>query len=355
MRPLAVGALVLAAVVLAACSSGDGDEAERTATPSGAETVTETTEAQPAASGGGLGTVASIPDVVQEVEPSVVAIELDRSAGSGVIWDESGVIVTNHHVVEGSRTAEVVFASGRRLEARVVATDPVTDLALLEVDDAGRVPAATFQERRPRVGELAVAVGNPFGFENSVTAGVVSGLERALPGGGNTSRSLVGLIQTDAAISPGNSGGALVNANGEVIGINVAYLPPQEVGAVSIGFAIPTAVVVNVVEQLLDDGEAEHAFLGVRPDPLTPQVVDRFDLKTELGILVATVVQGSAADAAGIRPGDVILAVDGQEMRQVEDLLGFLREKRPGDTVEVRLLRDDEERSVSVRLRDRPD
>lgn len=342
---------VLVAALLTGCSGGDGEEESEQ--PATQDTVTETVEAAPAAAGSSAA-FAAVPDIVQEVEPSVVSVEVGRAAGSGVIWDEDGIIVTNEHVVEEDGRIDVIFASGRHEEARVVATDPVTDLALLQVNRRN-LPAARFAEARPRVGELAVAIGNPLGFENSVTAGIVSGLERSLPGGGQQAQALVGLLQTDAAISPGNSGGALVNSRGEVIGINVAYLPPQELGAVSIGFAIPTSVVTNVVEQLLEDGEAEHAFLGVRPAELSPQVVERFELETRLGVLVASVVEGSAADDAGLRQGDVIVAIDGDEMRQVEDVLALLRERLPGDRIELRIVRDDDERTIEVELRDRPD
>jgi serine protease DegQ len=346
----AVLLVLLLTTLLVGCSGG-GDEASEPRATS-ASTTTEEQSEPVAAGGGAAGSLAAVPDIVQEVEPSVVAVELDRAAGSGVIWSENGIIVTNHHVVERGDEIQVVFASGRREEARVRASDEVTDLAVLEVE-AENLPAATFADARPRVGELAVAIGNPFGFENSVTAGVVSGLERSFPAGAR-SESLVGLIQTDAAISPGNSGGALVNQRGEVIGINVAYLPPQQLGAVSIGFAIPIPVVRNVVEQLLDDGEAEHAFLGVRPSPLTPQVVDRFGLETKLGVLVASVVSGSAAEQAGLETGDVIVRIDDQEMRQVDDVLSLLREHVPGDRINVAIVRDDEERTIEVELRDRP-
>jgi S1-C subfamily serine protease len=196
-------------------------------------------------------------------------------------------------------------------------------------------------------------MGNPLGFEHSVTAGIVSGVHRSIPSGGRTP-ALVDLIQTDAAISPGNSGGALVDGDARVIGINVAYIPPQA-QAVAIGFAIPASTVVDVVEQLLDDGEAEHAFLGVEPLPITPQVADQFGLDVEQGVLVRSVVDGSGADRAGIRPGDIIVAAGGEPLEAVEDLYTFLRGASPGDRVELRLIRDGEEQTVTVELAERPE
>src|ERR671918_441794 len=288
-------AQLLALGVLAAGCSGDGSGE--------AETVT-TTEVAPAAADGGEaggGVFGRIPDVVQEVEPSVVAVLTEAGQGSGVIWDGGGIVVTNNHVVENAAGIDVAFATGERLAADVRATDPRTDLAVLEVDREG-LPAAQFADGLPRVGELAVALGNPLGFENSVTAGIVSGLHRAIPSGGRTP-ALVDLVQTDAAISPGNSGGALVDAEGVVIGVNVAYIPP-EARAVSIGFAIPSPVVRDVVPQLIEDGEAEHAYLGVRPIPVTEELSRSFDLGVEEGALVQSVPDDSPAARAGLRPGD---------------------------------------------------
>ena len=339
-------AQLLALGVLAAGCSGDGSGE--------AETVT-TTEVAPAAADGGEaggGVFGRIPDIVQEVEPSVVAVLTEAGQGSGVIWDEGGIVVTNNHVVEGASGIEVAFATGERVTADVRATDPRTDLAVLEVDREG-LPAAQFADALPRVGELAVALGNPLGFENSVTAGIVSGLHRAIPSGGRTP-ALIDLVQTDAAISPGNSGGALVDADGRVIGINVAYIPP-EARAVSIGFAIPAPEVVDVVTQLLESGEVEHAFLGVRPAPLTPQIAERFGIDTDEGILVFSVVPGSGADEAGVQEGDIVTRIGETPIHQVEDLLSLLRERAPGDEIELRVLREGEEQTIPVTLTDRPE
>ena len=195
-----------------------------------------------------------------------------------------------------------------------------------------------------------MAIGNPLGFENTVTAGIVSGVNRSLPGGGN---ALVDLIQTDAAISPGNSGGALVGADGRVMGINVAYIPPQA-RAVAIGFAIPAGTVIDVVRELLENGEVEHAFLGVRPAELTPQIAEQFDVQVERGVIVLSVVEGSAAEESGLQAGDVITALDGEPVEDVGDFLSALRQRSPGDTIELRIVRDGEEQTLTAELRDRP-
>lgn len=290
-----------------------------------------------------------IPDLVDEVQPSVVAIVTDVGEGSGVIYDDDGAVVTNAHVVAEARTVDVTFADGSRADGEVVAADPATDLAVIRTD-RDDLEAAEFSDRTPVVGELAVAIGNPLGLENSVTAGIVSGLERSVPGGGT---ALVGLLQTDAAISPGNSGGALVGRSGGVIGINVAYIPPAG-GAVSIGFAIPAGVVVNVADELLDEGHVEHAFLGIALRALTPQLAEQYGIDTEAGVLVIDVVPGGPADEAGVRAGDVITGINGETVAEPGDLAAELRASEPGDRVELRLLRNGEEETFEVELGEAP-
>ncbi|MGH9234935.1 MAG: S1C family serine protease, partial [Acidimicrobiales bacterium] len=269
----------------------------------------------------------------------------DVGEGSGVIYDDDGAIVTNAHVVAGAATVDVTFADGSRSDGEVVAADPSVDLAVIRTD-RDDLEAANFSDGTPRVGELAVAIGNPLGFENTVTAGIVSGLERSVPGGGT---ALVGLLQTDAAISPGNSGGALVGATGEVIGVNVAYIPPAG-GAVAIGFAIPSVVVVDVAEEILDGGQAEHAFLGIEPAALTPQLAGQYGIDAESGVLVLEVVPGSPAEEAGIGPSDVIVAVNDEEVAEPGDLLAELRTRDPGDTIELTVRRGGDDVSVDVEL-----
>jgi S1-C subfamily serine protease len=259
--------------------------------------------------------------------------------------------VTNNHVVEDAGEVELVLASGERVAARVVATDPLTDLAVVEASRKD-LPPAQFANTLPRVGQLALAMGAPLGFEDSVTAGIVSGLHRAIPSGGTTP-ALVDLVQTDAPISPGNSGGGLFDANGMVIGINVAYLPPES-GAVSLGFAISSPTVRDVVDQLIKNGQVEHAFLGIEPRPLTPEIASQLKTQTNQGVVVYNVTPGSAADKAGMESGDIITSFDGKQVRSVEDLYAALRSKKPGDTVGVTVQRGGEEQELEVTLDSRP-
>ena len=340
--------MVLLGLLAAGCSS-DGEPETAETRAAGATTTRDSTT--PGAAPTTDDAFSAIPDLVEELQPSVVSIVLDGGEGSGVIVDED-TIVTNAHVVGDARRVQVILASGRRVDARVDATDLRTDLALLSVS-GGELPGAEFAEDLPRVGELAVALGNPLGFENTVTAGIVSGLHRAVPSSGQTP-ALIDLIQTDAPISPGNSGGALVNARGQVIGINVAYIPP-EARAVSIGFAIPAVTVTSVVEQLQKNGRVRHAFLGVRPSDLTPQVAERFDIDVESGVLVLSITEDSPAGEAGVREGDVVVAIDGDEIRIVEDLLSRLRQNAPGDRVTLEIVREGDRREIEVTLADRPD
>ena len=294
-----------------------------------------------------------IPEVVRKVEPSVVTIAHDQGTGSGVVWSKDGVVVTNAHVVGDAERVEVAFFDGRRADGRVRATDPDTDLAVVDVE-RGDLQPATFQETLPAVGELAVAMGSPLGFQNTITAGIISGLHREIPGSAEQGiRSLVDLIQTDAAISPGNSGGALVNGRGEVVGINVAYIPP-EAGAVAIGFAIPGATAVDIVGQLLRNGRATHTYLGIQPGQVTRDVAAQLGLDRARGVVVLEVVEGAPAAEAGLQPGDVIVGMDDATIDTVEDLFGELRQRRPGTQARVTYIRDGRSQEATVTLAESP-
>jgi serine protease DegQ len=343
-RPvLALALAALLAAALAGCSFGQ--EPARSA-PAPVTAARASTGAQAAAAG-------NIPGIVRRVEPSVVTIQHDQGTGSGVVWSKDGVVVTNAHVVGDVRAVEVAFFDGRRADGRVRATDPDTDLAVVDVERDDLQPA-TFQGELPAVGELAVAVGSPLGFQNTITAGIISGLHREIPGSAQQGiRSLVDLIQTDAAISPGNSGGALVNGRGEVVGVNVAYIPPEQ-GAVAIGFAIPGATAVDVVGQLLKNGRATHSYLGIQPDQVTREVAAQLGLDQARGVVVLEVVEGGPAARAGLRPGDVLIRMDDANIDTVEDLFGELRQRKPESQARLTFIRDGREQQATVTLTDRP-
>ncbi|WP_458111963.1 trypsin-like peptidase domain-containing protein [Arthrobacter sp. R1-13] len=290
--------------------------------------------------------------IVEELAPSVVTIFAGEGVGSGVVYDGEGLILTNEHVVRGSPEVEVGFADGQRVRGAVRAADPISDLALVQTDRTG-LPVPEFQKELPRVGETAVVIGSPLGFESTVTAGIISGLHRSIPGSAASSQSLVDLIQTDAPISPGNSGGAVVNSRGQVIGISEAYIPPQA-GAVALGFAIPAATAVEVAEQLKETGRAEHAFIGLTPGQLTPQIAERLGIQDINGVLVMSIANGGPADDAGIEPGDVLLSLEGKELSAPEDLLAALRGLDPGQTVTVSFNRDNQGQEAKVQLSERP-
>jgi serine protease DegQ len=344
-RPAArIAVAVLLAAVLAGCSLTREPQARSAPAP-----VT----AAPAGAGAQAPPAGNIPGIVRKVEPSVVTISHDQGTGSGVVWSKDGVVITNAHVVGDVRDVEVAFFDGRRADGRVRATDPDTDLAVVDTERKDLQPA-TFQEELPAVGELAVAMGSPLGFQNTITAGIISGLHREIPGSAQQGiRSLVDLIQTDAAISPGNSGGALVNGRGQVVGINVAYIPPEQ-GAVAIGFAIPGATAVDVVGQLLKNGRATHSYLGIQPDQVTREVAGQLGLDRAAGVVVLEVVQGGPADRAGLRPGDVIVRMGDAAVDTVEDLFGELRQRKPSSQVRITFIRDRREQQATVTLADRP-
>ena len=356
-----------AMAILAACTLDPGgeetDAAVNPTSESPTPTATATTPtpvapgppAQPTAGGDSqfpIGGGADIPALVRQTEPSVVAVVHDLGEGSGIIYDASGLIVTNLHVVRDATNIDVQLATGERLPAELTATDATTDVALLQIE-RDNLPAATFAEELPEVGELAIAIGNPVGLENTVTAGIISGLGRSVPSGPVTPQPLVDLIQTDAPISPGNSGGALVNAEGEVVGMNIAYLPPQQTGAVAIGFAIPAATVSDVVEQLRATGTVERAFVGIQTSNITQQIAERFDLDVEQGVLVLQVVPDSPA-SDGLLAGDVLTSLNGDPLREVADLYTALRGLSAGDVATFGLIRDGEELQVDVTLAERP-
>lgn len=288
--------------------------------------------------------------------PSFGAQEERQGVGSGVVYREDGYIVTNNHVVQDASEVNIAFADGSIERGEVVGNDPATDLAVVKVERGG-LPAARFRENADLTpGQLAVAIGSPSGFQSTVTAGVISGINRSLPPeltGGDS--SLVDLIQTDAAISPGNSGGGLADRAGEIVGINVAYLPPAQTGAENIGFAIPSDTAISVADQLIEDGDATQPYLGVgQLREISPEDAEQFGIPVNGGVLVGEVVRGDPADEAGLEQGDVITAAGDVEVGSYGDLLGALRDYRPGDTIDLTVVRDGEEQQFSVVLDENP-
>jgi len=357
---VAIGVAMGVAVSAAACT-GTSPISRAQSSPSSTPGATGSAGASPSGSASGspsLGAIAAgagsaqIPDIAARLQPSVVTIFVGQGLGSGVVYTADGLILTNEHVVRGATAVQVGFADGSRVAGTVRATDAVTDLALVQADRTN-LPVPKYQTILPRIGDLAVVIGSPLGFENTVTAGIVSGLHREIPGSAAEGQSLVELLQTDAAISPGNSGGAVVNGVGEVIGVSEAYIPPSA-GAVSLGFAIPAATVVDVAEQLLTNGRAEHAFAGIEQAPITPQIANQLGLPNTDGAVVLSVVRAGPADQAGMRPGDVLTAFDGKPVRTPEDFLAALRPHRPGDVVTATVRRGTQTQQLSLTLAGRP-
>jgi S1-C subfamily serine protease len=289
--------------------------------------------------------VVDLADVVEQMAPSVVTIHTGTGVGSGVVFRDD-IVLTNEHVVMDDLQVTIDYADGTSSAGTVLGTDRVTDLAVIRTARAG-LPVPEYRTDLPRPGEPVLAIGAPLGLEGTVTAGIVSALDREIPASASASRALVDLIQVDAAISPGNSGGALLDATGRVIGINEAYIPPA-VGAVSLGFAIPAATAVDVAEQLLAEGRAVHPFLGVSLERITPQLAERLGVPVREGALVLAVQPGGPADTAGVRAGDVIVDFDRRTVSTVEDLLDFLRDTSPGQEVPLTVARSEGSRDFTV-------
>ncbi len=295
-----------------------------------------------------------------------------RGEGSGFVWDKEGYIVTNYHVVAGATDVDVRFADGRVVEAEVLGSDPDADLAVLMVDlPAGELqplPLGDSDELRP--GQLAIAVGNPFGQEFTMTMGIVSALGRTIRSG-NSPFSIPEVIQTDAPINPGNSGGPLLDREGKVIGINTQIISSSGANA-GIGFAVPINIAKQVVPALIEGDTFEYAWLGITGQTLSPEVIEFMKLPADTqGVLVVRVTQDSPADEAGLQGsdkvltvqgqdyqlgGDIIVAIDGQPVRDMDDLISYLvEETRPGDEVTLDVIRPDgEKETVTVTLRARP-
>lgn len=323
------------------------------------------------------------PGVVQITTTSLRTVEPDpflnpfgfpeqqeqQALGSGFVIDKSGHIVTNHHVVQGATEIEVSFSNRDSVEAELVGQDPSTDLAVLKVDVEARAltPLQLGDSDRVRVGDAVVAIGNPLGLERSVTAGIVSALHRPLTAPNDF--TIADVIQTDASINSGNSGGPLIAANGRVIGVNTAIATAGSRGNIGIGFAVPVNTVRDVASQLIEEGKVEHPFLGVEVRQIDKEIADVFNLPVDVGLLVVRVFEASGAAKAGLRAGttdvvvggesyriggDIVVKVDGRELTSPQELSEAVSTHKPGDKVKIEAYRGDEKRTFQVTLGRRP-
>jgi len=320
-------------------------------------------------------------NIYKRVSPSVVhiAVEgtsiLDSGTGSGFVYDHLGHIVTNNHVVASGRNIIVTFSDDTRAPAEVVATDPGTDLAVIKVDvpEPLLVPVELGDSDHLEVGEQAIAIGNPFGFERTMTVGVISSLGRVVPqeNGSRYRFSLANLIQTDAAVNPGNSGGPLIDSQGRVIGINSFIFSETGVNS-GVGFAIPVNTVKQIVPALITNGRYAHPWLGISGQDIDNLLAERLALPVQRGILVQTTFQDGPAGQAGLRGGgretevegslrvvriggDIIIGIDSQPVGGMDDLITYLETRRVGDQVILNIVRDDQEQEITVILKERPD
>ena len=317
----------------------------------------------------------SLAPMLEKVLPSVVSINVEGTAkmqsnmpeefrrffgypdsqsrsfsglGSGVIIDaEKGYIVTNNHVIDNADKITVSLNDGHEYQAKLIGKDPQSDIALLKVDDASKLTAIKIADSdKTRVGDYVVAIGNPFGIGQTVTSGIISALARS----GLNMNGFENFIQTDASINQGNSGGALVNLNGELVGINTAIIPPSG-GNVGIGFAIPSNMVKSLTSQLIEYGEVKRGVLGIKGNELTSDIAKAFDLEVQKGAFVSEVIADSAAQEAGIKSGDVIVSMDGKPVDSFAELRAKIATTGAGRTVKLGLIRDGKEISVEVKLK----
>lgn len=298
-----------------------------------------------------FGDEVSVASVAARVIPSTVAIEVSSfligGSGSGVVYGDQGYIITNHHVIDGAGQLAVVFADGARFPAEVIGSDPVTDIGVLRVQRQDLAPALVGSAENLAIGEPAVAVGNPLGLEGgpTVTTGVVSALDRRLEI--TAGQTLYGLVQTDAPIAPGSSGGALVDAAGQLIGITTA-VAVSNIGPEGIGFAVPVDIAVGVANDLIENRTVRHALMGIVGS--TAWAADDSGAEYPVGVLIDEMSAGSAYDEAGGQLNDVVVAIGGVEVHTIDALIARLRRLRADDTIQVHILRGDSDMTLNVTM-----
>ncbi|TDQ83518.1 Do family serine endopeptidase [Paraburkholderia silvatlantica] len=269
--------------------------------------------------------------------------------GSGVIVSPDGYILTNQHVIDGADQIEIALSDGRTTNAKVIGIDPETDLAVLKIN-LPNLPTITLGRMdQTRVGDVVLAIGNPFGVGQTVTMGIISALGRNHLG----INTFENFIQTDAPINPGNSGGALVDVNGNLLGINTAIYS-RSGGSLGIGFAIPVSTARSVLESIITSGSVTRGWIGVEPQDVTPEIADSFGLKEKSGAIVAGVLQGGPADKAGIKPGDVLTSVNGEAITDTTRLLNVIAQIKPGTDAKIHLVRKNKDMDLDVLIGKRP-
>ncbi len=275
--------------------------------------------------------------------------EKQFSLGSGVIVSPLGYILTNNHVVEAADEIEVALTDGRKAVAKVVGTDPETDLAVVKID-LPNLPAITLgQVEQAGVGDVVLAIGNPFGVGQTVTMGIISALGRSHLG----INTFENFIQTDAAINPGNSGGALIDTHGNLLGINTAIYS-RTGGSLGIGFAIPVTTVKMVMDSIISTGQVIRGYIGVEPQDITPELAENFGLSTRSGAIIAGVVRGGPADKAGMRPGDILVSVEGKPVNDMTEMLNLISQLTPGGKAKITVLRRTQKATLDVVVGKRP-
>lgn len=271
------------------------------------------------------------------------------SLGSGVIVSQQGFILTNHHVVESADEIQVALADGRNVPAKLVGADPETDLAVLRID-LKNLPAMTFgSSENIKIGDVVLAIGNPFGVGQTVTMGIVSALGRSHLG----INTFENFIQTDAAINPGNSGGALIDVSGNLIGINSAIYS-RSGGNQGIGFTIPVSLAKKIMEQIIQKGVVTRGWIGVEVQDVTPELAESFNLGTQQGALIAGVLRDAPADKADIHPGDVVVDIAGKQVTDSSELLNLISDLPPGKSAKIKVIRTQKAMTVEVNIGTRP-
>jgi Trypsin-like serine proteases, typically periplasmic, contain C-terminal PDZ domain len=274
--------------------------------------------------------------------------QFGQALGSGFFISADGYAVTNNHVVENASSVTVTMDDGKEYGAKVIGTDPKTDLALIKVDGGSDFPYVRLASQKARIGDWVLAVGNPFGLGGTVTAGIVSAQHRDIGAGPYDD-----FIQIDAPVNKGNSGGPTFNLAGEVVGVNTAIFSPSG-GSVGIAFAIPASTVEQVVASLKDKGSVTRGFIGVQMQPVTKEIAEAIGLKEPKGALVADTVKGSPAEKAGVKTGDTIVAVDGETIKEAKDLSRKVAQVAPGKSLTLTLYRDGKERTVTLEVASQP-